>query len=118
MSAALAELVGRLGRDDAGARRVAILDLIRLAGSEAGATAALLERLPRERDERAGVLIVRHLGNVGGPEALPALWGLHQDRATPVLLAHAAILAHDTIQGRVPLSASVRPAHASDENGG
>jgi hypothetical protein len=102
VSATLTELVERLAWSEAGARRVAILDLIRLSENDPEATGVLLQHLTRERDERAGILIVRHLGVAAGLGALPALWALYQDRATPVVLAHAAILAHDTIEARMP----------------
>jgi hypothetical protein len=88
----------RLEWAQAGARRVAILDLIGAGTPEAAR--ALLDHLPRETDERAALLIIRHLGRIGGREALPALWVLYERRATPVRVAHAAIVEHDRIVGR------------------
>lgn len=97
-AAELAVLVGRLGAAEPGARRVAVLDLIRLADADPRATAALLEHVPRETDERAAILIVRHLGRARHRPAKALLKGLYDDARTPVRLAHAAILAHDAIE--------------------
>ena len=95
-----AELVARLEGADAGARRVAILDLIALAGHDPGAGSVLLAYLDRESDERAALLIIRHVGKVAGREALPVLWRLQERRQTPARIAHAAIVEHDRIIGR------------------
>lgn len=94
----LATLMARLGAPEAGARRVAVLDLIRLTDREPAATAALLDHLPRETDERAAILIVRHLGRVRHGPARGLLKGLYDDLRTPARLAHASILAHDAIE--------------------
>jgi hypothetical protein len=91
----------RLAEADAGVRRVAIMDLIRLAADEvlaARANAALLAHLPRETDEKAAILIVRQLGRAAFVPAQAALQGMYDDRGVPARLAHAAILAHDQIE--------------------
>lgn len=94
---ALDELGARLS-GPAGPRRVAVLDLIRLAPGEPRAQALLIEHLARERDERCAILIIRHLGAARCRAAMPLLWRLYADRATPVRVAHAAVLAHDAIE--------------------
>lgn len=99
MSRDLGVLAERLSWDEAGARRVAVLDLIALTAKEPEATRLLLEHLPRERDERAALLIIRHLGRRGGREALPVLWALYAQRETPVRIAHAAVVEHDRLLG-------------------
>ena len=88
----------RLGSDSPGARRVAILDLIR--SSDPRTAAAFLSRLPRETDERAALLMIRHLGAHAGPEAMPVLRSLYNEPRTPVAIAHAAITEHDRIAAR------------------
>jgi len=89
----------RLEHSDAAVRRTAILDLARLGDRDPAASVTLLDHLPRETDERARVLIARHLGAVRYIPAKPALWALYADRSTPVRVAHAAVLAHDQIEG-------------------
>lgn len=93
----LSELQTRLESSDAGVRRVAILDLI--ARRDAGAI--LITHLARERDERAALLIIRHLERVPDAAAMPVLLGLYNRRETAVRIAHAAILAHDRIEAGV-----------------
>lgn len=94
---ALDELGARLS-GPVGPRRVAVLDLIRLASGDPRAEALLVEHLARERDERCAILIIRHLGAAGSSAARPLLWRLYADRSTPVRIAHAAVLAHDAIE--------------------
>lgn len=90
--------VERLRHEAASVRRVAVLDLIRLASSALPeANAALLEHLPREGDEAGALRIVRHLGEVRYAPARSLLKAMYDDRMVPVQLAHAAILAHDRI---------------------
>lgn len=79
-----------------GVRRAAILTLA-AGGPDAGHDAALLVRLTLEPDNLARIRIVRALAARGCQSARPALWGLYADAATPVELAHAAILAHDRL---------------------
>lgn len=90
------DALARLAHNAPGVRRVAVLDL----APDPRAHPALIERLAVERDERTAILIVRALAERGGPEAMPALWRLYADAGTPVRVAHAAILAHDSIAGR------------------
>lgn len=97
MSGRFEELVARLGSSEAGARRVAVHDLIALG--DARITPALAQRLGRETDEKAALLMIRYLARVGARESAPVLLGLYQDRGTPVRIAHAAILAHDALTG-------------------
>jgi hypothetical protein len=82
----------RLLLADAGARRVAILDLARRA--DPGALAALAEHLPRERDERGLFLIIEALRAARHAPAAGVLRGLYEDSAAPggpaVMAARAA----------------------------
>jgi hypothetical protein len=93
------EAASRLSRPEVGARRVAVLDLVRLSRADAEALGALAAHVESERDERAAVLIVRHLGAARFAGARAALRRLYDDRSTPVRVAHAAIVAHDAIEG-------------------
>jgi hypothetical protein len=86
----------RLSHADPGVRRIAVLDLAR----DTASNPALIDRLAVERDERTAILIIRALEERGGVAAMPALWNLYSETTTPVRVAHAAILAHDTIAGR------------------
>jgi hypothetical protein len=95
--------VTRLDSPDAGVRRVAIHDLIAQSRTDPQANRLMLDRLPKERDEKAALLLVRHLAGVR--EAMPALLGLYLDRGTPVRVAHAAILAHDAMAGELRIGA-------------
>ena len=106
--AGLDELIARLSWKDAGARRVAILDLITL--SDPGADAALLAHLPGEQDERAAIHIIRRLAAAGRSAPMPLLLKLYENRATPVAIAHAAILAHDTLASSTTDAPSKRRA--------
>jgi len=111
--AGLDELIARLSWKDAGARRVAILDLIAL--SDPGADAALLAHLPGEQDERAAIHIIRRLAAAGRSASMrstsmPLLLKLYENRATPVAIAHAAILAHDTLASSTTDAPSKRRA--------
>lgn len=99
-AANLDTLISRLSLPDAGPRRTAILDLIALAASDPSAADALFNHLPLETDERAALLIIRHLLAHADRRALPALWSLYDRPGTPVRIAHAAIVAHDTIIAR------------------
>jgi HEAT repeat protein len=99
MTAGVRELAAMLGHSAAGVRRIAVLDLIGLGTAEA--RAALTEQLSSETDERAAILIIRALGSAAGPEALAALRQLYERRETPVRIAHAAMIEHDRILGRV-----------------
>ena len=97
----VSDQVSRLGAREAGARRVAILDLI--AAKSLEADEALLRHLESERDERAAILIIRHLGDAGRIEAarvMPVLWKLYEDRQTAVRIAHAAVVVHDRMAVR------------------
>lgn len=90
------ELVAHLAHAQAGVRRLAVLDLARLGGDEAGA--ALAAHLPGETDERAAILIARYLGHARYRPARALLKRLYDDPGTPARIAHAAILAHDAIE--------------------
>jgi hypothetical protein len=89
----VSDAVTRLESPDPAVRRVAIHDL----KGDPEADRLLLARLPRERDEKTALLMIRRLASV--PEAKPVLLALYRDRATPVRVAHAAILAHDALTG-------------------
>jgi HEAT repeat protein len=102
----LATVVARLASPDPSVRRLAIHDLI--AATDADANGALLAHLPSETDERAALLIIRHAAASRLFAAMPVLMGLYGDRRTPVRIAHAAILAHDTLAGALE---SVRGNH-------
>ncbi|MCC6661452.1 MAG: hypothetical protein IT437_11260 [Phycisphaerales bacterium] len=86
----------RIDHRDPGVRRVAVLDL----APDPATHRALIERLLIERDERTAVLICRQLGAHADAAVMATLWGLYADSTTPVRIAHAAVLAHDTIAGR------------------
>lgn len=117
------ELVGRLASDAVAVRRVAVLDLIRLgerAGESGGdaccapgvsrVAAALADHLPRETDEKALIAAIRHVGRAGYSPASGTLWALYADRSTPARVAHAAVIAHDTIASR---ETGRQPGHGS-----
>lgn len=103
------DLVGRLASGAAPVRRLAVLDLVRLAGTETEparevdlarrVAGVLTDYLRRETDERALIGVARFLARAHHGPALEALWALYADRATPARAAHAAIIAHDTITG-------------------
>ena len=93
-------LAARLSSAEPGARRVAILDLMAESASDDRATAALLSHLPRERDDRAAILIIRHFARAGAHAAMPTLLSMYLDPATPAAAAHAAINAHDALAAR------------------
>ena len=78
---------------------MAILDLIALSTRDRRAGAALESHLPHEHDERAALLIIRHLASAGRRAAMPRLLAMYHNRETPVAIAHAAILAHDVLAG-------------------
>jgi hypothetical protein len=90
-------LLERLASAAPGVRRLAVLDLIRIAPADADALRGLLEHLPREVDEKAALAIIRHLAAAGYQEARPVLWTLYEDPGTPAVIAHAAIVAHDRL---------------------
>ncbi len=94
----LDELAARLRSPEAPVRRIAVLDLVRLANDRPEATAALAAHLRVETDEKSRIAIVRHLGHVRHAPSKADLWALYADRGTPARVAHAAILAHDTIE--------------------
>jgi hypothetical protein len=102
VSADVDTLRARLASTEPGARRIAILDLIASARHDERAIPALLDHLPRETDERAALLVIRHLGAAAGTGALRPLWALYARRETPVRIAHAAIIEHDRILARQP----------------
>jgi len=58
----------------------------------------LLEHLPRERDPKARLLIIRALGVSAFGKAMTVLASLRADPATPPQESHAALLAHDAIE--------------------
>ena len=75
------ELVERLNDARASVRRVAVIDLDRLARHESArseqAYAALLERLRREPDARTAIAIVRRLRDARFAPAMEALLRLY-----------------------------------------
>lgn len=77
-------------------RRIAIMDMLRDAG-ESGLT-ALLTHLPRETDERAALLIVRTCAERTYQPARPVLAQLRDNPAASAAVAHAALLAHDSLE--------------------
>jgi hypothetical protein len=95
----LATLIERLASSAPGVRRIAAFDLIRLSPHSPDAAAALLRHLPAESDEKAALAIIRHLAAAGLQQARPALWALYASARTPVVIAHAALLAHDHLAG-------------------
>lgn len=98
----LRTLIDRLGDTRASVRRVAVIDLARLAHSESAlaqdALAALLTRLERESDTRTALAIAHRLCDARYAPALPTLKKLYDDPATPADLAVEAIRAHDSIE--------------------
>jgi hypothetical protein len=91
------ELVARLASAEAGVRRVAVHDLI--ARGDEASLRALAEHLGRERDEKAALLIARHLRKSGFSDAAPALLALYLDPSAPARAAVEAIRAHDELAG-------------------
>lgn len=104
----------RLDHPSQQVRRIAILDLASQRGDAASAAlAALLSHLPRERDERTAILIVRRLGEALYSPAQPVLAALRDSPTTPIRLYHAALLAHDRIErsgGAGPCLSAAPPA--------
>lgn len=91
----------RLRHASPSVRRIAILDAL---CAQPPALAELLTHAEHEHDERAALLIVRGViaaHERGAPLNLPhaqaTLARLRDHPATPPALAHAALLAHDTL---------------------
>jgi len=98
----LATLLVRLASAHAGARRVAAIELSRMADSEPAARGliarAAVGRLAHERDEKAALTLVRilarHAREAGiAPQAARALEAPYDDPAAPVVPAVEAIRA-------------------------
>lgn len=102
----LDQLRARAGDERVGVRRIAVADLERAAATDPTAPKLVLEIALRDADEKARVLAIRALARLGYHPACPDLLALYQERSTPAPVAHAAILAHDTIQGATPQSGS------------
>ncbi len=101
----LPQLIERLAAPNAGARRVAVLDLLRASPSREHARTvsdALVTALQQEHDPSTRVAMARALSRFGFPSHQPLLAKLRDDPATPIELYHACILAHDQIQNRPP----------------
>jgi hypothetical protein len=90
-------ILARLASSSRAVRRVAVLDLIRLAAIERRAAAALVSHLPHEHDEKSALAIIRHLAERGDDACRAVLWELYQQQETPARVAHAAIMAHDRL---------------------
>lgn len=100
----LPQLIERLTHPTPGVRRVAILDLLRspLTPDAARLAADTLARaIPTEPDEPTRLAMIRCLGRIGSSPEMGVLASIRDDRATPVALAHAATLAHDSIEVRL-----------------
>lgn len=97
------QLIERLSHPSAAVRRIAVLDLreLPLASEQALDVAdALTVAIRVEPDEPTRIALIRALARIGGPQHQPHLAALRDDPATPVAVAHAAILAHDAILAR------------------
>lgn len=98
--ATLAELLERMSHERAGVRRVAVIELARLADREADARGvvvrAAIQRLAHERDEKAALalvrMVVKHAREAGmAGEAAAALEAVYDDSASPVDVAVEAM---------------------------
>jgi thioredoxin-like negative regulator of GroEL len=101
--ASLKGIINRLKLKQAMPRRLAIVDLVRRhaeaeADEQAQIDAALIAHAERERDEKALLKIIAHLGSIGGAEARAALAALKDGDDVPSEAAHAALLAHDRLE--------------------
>jgi hypothetical protein len=90
------ELLERLSSEVAGARRLAVIELGRLAEREASSrplvVRAAIGRLAQERDEKAALglvrIVTRHARSVGlAGEASAALLAMYDDESTPAAVA-------------------------------
>jgi hypothetical protein len=93
-------LRSRLLLTEPGARRVAILDLVRR--EEPAALAALAEHLPRERDERGLLMMIERLRAARFAPAAVALRALYENAATAGAVAVMAARAADEIGAGSP----------------
>lgn len=92
-------LRARVSDDRVGVRRIAVADLERASASDPGAAELILQIALGDSDEKARILAIRALARIGYEPAMADLLGLYTERSTPAAVAHAAILAHDTILG-------------------
>lgn len=97
-SPSIEDFAKRLLSSEPVVRRIAIADLVRASGSNPAATEALAGHLASEKDEKAAIAIIRHLGAARHEASQPRLWAMYIDTATPGPVAHAAILSHDAIE--------------------
>jgi len=108
--ATLAELLERMSHERAGVRRVAVIELGRLADREAESRGvvvrAAIDRLPMERDAKAALalvrMVVRHAREAGlTGEAAAALQAVYDDSGTPVDVAVEAARGAGALGGEV-----------------
>lgn len=100
---AIEQYIQRLGHTAPGVRRIAALDLLRSPVTPEATPLvgdALVAAINREQDLATRLALVRALGHLGGDRHRPALAQLRALPGTPPDLAHAAILAHDSIEVR------------------
>jgi hypothetical protein len=88
-------LRSRLLLAEPGARRVAIMDLVRRG--EPSALEALAEHLPRERDERGLLMMIERLRAARFAPAAAALRALYENASTAGAVAVMAARAADEI---------------------
>lgn len=91
-------------------RRIAVLDLLRIAADPSSSAHAqfargqiadaLCDALQRETDPIAAGHLIRGLGEAGRSRHMPALVALRDSTQTPPQLAHDALLAADRIKHR------------------
>jgi hypothetical protein len=93
----LDELAARLQDRDPRVRRIAAMDLAK--AGEPG-LAMVAARLSAEDDEKTALTLVRLLGEGRWGGARLALAQVRDAPATPVMVYHAAVLAHDRLERR------------------
>lgn len=105
------ELLERLASEVAGARRLAAIELGRLADREPDARTlavrAAIRRLAQERDEKAALglvrLVVKHAREAGlASEASAALLAMYDDATTPVAAAVEAARGAGSLSAEAP----------------
>lgn len=102
----LAGAIQRLGHPSPGVRRVAAMDLARGTARAPEARAAgdaLASAISAETDEPTLLALIRALATVGDDVHRPLLARLRDDPDSSPGAAHAALLAHDAIEGRSSL---------------
>jgi HEAT repeat protein len=96
-------LFARLNHVDPGVRRIAAMDLARLAPDDphrAPAADAVATRLEAEADDSVRCRLVRTLGKLGNLDHLRVLARIRDDAGSSPQLAHDALLAFDLIEHR------------------